>query len=288
MRFEFINERGDVLSLMGSRDFRLTNIEGQTSINTNISSSIIGSADGDTVNNVQAQPRTLIFDLRILQNVELTKRNILDTIKLKQNGKIRWEQENKVLEINGVVEEIDMPRWNNNVTMQVTLHCEQPFWEDLDAIVSDINELIDLHYFTTYPNDQLIFTEEGQPFGEYDVTRTRLINNAGDVSVGLQIEIVANGTVTNPIIYGENEKFFGCGHGNGDKRVVMHAGDVIRINTTKDNKYATLNEESLLGKIKPNSTWLQLAAGDNVFSIDSDEHETENMSFSLAYKRRYV
>lgn len=288
MKLSYISARGDKMLLINNENFKLVNIDGQTSAASNISSIVIGGADGDTVNNIQAQPRTFIIDLRLLNDVEVSKKNILQVIKLKQQGTIRWEQADKVVEIKGIVEAIDMPRWNNEVTMQVTLHCEQPFWEDIDAVVSEINEAIALHYFTEYPNDMLYFPEDGIVIGEYDITRTRVVHNAGDVSVGLEIEINAFDETTNPIIYSDTGKFFGIGYGTGNKKVVMQAGDVIKITTGKDEKSVTLNGVSLLGKIKPNSTWLQLEAGDNVFSINSDEQSVTNMTFSLTYKRRYI
>lgn len=288
MNFEYISARGDIMSLIDGENYRLVNIDNQTAVDSNVSSVVVGGVDGDTVNNIQAQPRTIILDLRILKDVERTKRSILNVIKLKQQGTIRWEQADKVVEIKGIVESVEMPRWNNTVTMQVSIHCEQPFWEDVDTIVSAINEIIDQHYFTDYFNDMLYFPEEGIVLGEFDMIRTRTIHNAGDVSVGLNIEIYAFDTVTNPIIRCDNGTFFGVGYGSANKRVVMQAGDVIKISTGKDEKAVTLNETNLLGKIKPGSTWLQLAAGDNVFSIDSDEHVVENMNYTLTYKRRYI
>ena len=53
-------------------------------------------------------------------------------------------------------------------------------------------------------------------------------------------------------------------------------------------KSVTLNGVSQLDKIKPRSTWLQLQAGENEFSIDSDDASTDNMIFTLAYKQRYI
>ncbi len=289
MNFEYISVRGDVLQLINNKKLKLVNIDNQTAASSKIASVIIAGSDGDTVNSIQAQPRSLVLDLKILdEDIERTKREILSVIKLKQQGTIRWEQADKVVEIKGAVESIEMPRWNDNVTMQVTLHCEQPFWEDIDDIVSDINEIISYHYFTTYRNDMLYFPEDGIVMGEFDFSRRRVINNAGDVGVGLEIKIQAYDTVTNPIIYAENEKFFGVGYGSGNKKVVMHAGDILTITTGKDMKTVTLNGQNLLGKIKPQSTWLQLAAGENVFSVDSDDQSADNMVFSLTYRRRYV
>lgn len=286
--FRFINSRGDSLSLVKGENYRLVNIDSQTSAATNLSSVVVGNADGDTVNNVQAQPRSLIFDLRIISEIEKTKRQILEVIKLKQQCRIFWSQNNREVEIRGVVEAIDMPRWTNEVTMQITLHCEQPFWEDVEFIVSSIGEAINLHYFTDKQNDMLYFLENGIVFGQYDTSRTKEIRNDGDVNVGLDIKIEALKTVTNPVIYNVDGNFFGCGYGTGNKKIVMQQGDIIQINTRKNEKSVTLNGVSIINKIRPLSTWLQLAAGHNEFSIDTEDVDDENVQFSLKYKQRYI
>ena len=286
--FMYVSSRGDSLSLTQDEAFKLINIDSQTAAVASLSSVVIGGTDGDTINNVQVQPRTIIIDLRIIKDVEATKRRILNTIKIKQKGKLVWTQDERTLEIQGIVEAIEMPRWTNEVAMQITLHCEQPFWENAQEIISQISEAINLHYFTDFPNDMLYFPDEGIPFGEYDTTRTKRFHNAGDVAVGVEIEIVAFDTVTNPIIYDENGNFFGCGHGEGDRQVVMNAGDVITIRTGKNEKSVMLNDTSILNKIKPQSTWLQIAAGDNLFSINSDDESVTNMAFYLIYKPRYI
>lgn len=290
MTFDFISARGDILPLTANEDFWLTNINGQTSANTSISSGVIGGIDGDTVNNIQAQPRTIIFDLRIKSgvNVESAKRRVLKVIKLKQNGTLRWTQNERTVDITGKVESIDMSRWTNAALMQVTLHCEQPFWEDVQSIIEQINEAINLHYFTDYLNDMLYFPETGIPLGEYDTTRSKHFYNSGDVGVGLEIDIIAIDKVTNPIIYDANGNYFGVGYGIGEKRVVMESGDKIVITTQRGNKTVTLNGVSIFDKIKPNSTWLQLSTGDNQFAINSDDDSLTNMTFNLIYKQRYI
>lgn len=286
--FKFVSQRGDVLDLTDAEKFKLVNIDGQTAATSSISSVVIGGMDGDTVNNVQANPRTIILDLRIVADVERTKRQILDVIKLKQRGALIWTQDGREVIIKGIVEAIDMPRWNEAVMMQITIHCDMPFWEDIEYMVSEISEAIDMHYFTDDPADMLFFPEEGIPFGEYDTIRTKSFRNAGDVDVGMEIEIVAFDTVTNPIIYDQNGNFFGVGYGVGGKRVFMQAGDVIKINTRKNEKSVTINGASLLNNIKPQSTWLQLAAGDNTYTINSDDDSLTNMAFYLTYKQRYI
>lgn len=291
MELVYISKWGGTLDLVRNPLFWLTNVDGMTAANTDISSIIIGGIDGDQINNIQAQPRGMVFDLRIKTgvNVEAAKMSVLSVVKLKQPCTIQWTQNERTVNINGVVDSVVMPRFNNEVTMQISIHCEVPFWEDLTDVMSEISDALPLQYFTNDPFDMLYFPIEGDgiPFGELDTSRTRTFSNNGDVSVGMIIEIVAYGTVTNPIIYDQHGNFLGVGYGT--KSLVMHEGDVLTINTRAGQKSATLNgTTSLLDKIKPRSTWLQLEAGENTFSADSDDGETDNMIFTLAYKQRYI
>lgn len=307
MKLDYISARGDRLPLVGNELFDLTNIDGQTAAATSISSNVIGGADGDTVNNVQANARSIVLDLRIKNGVDVedAKREILKLVKVKQLGTLEWTQRNKTVVISGIVEAVEMPRWNNAVTMQITMYCSQPFWEDAAYVVQQISEALDLHYFTTSRTGMMHFPVEGIPLGEYDTTRTKKFYNNGDVSVGFEISIVALDTVTNPIIYDGNGNFFGVGYGDGGRRVVMTAGDNIVITTHKGAKSVKLNGRkqslgglgsnsttdngvSLLSKVKPQSKWLQLSAGENVFTINSDDDNVKNMTFSLVYKQRYI
>lgn len=286
--FTYTSARGDVLQLSNGENFYLIDIDSQTAAAADLSTVVIAGADGDTVNNAQAQARTIVLDLQITADVELTKRHILNIVKLKQIGTLTWTQDERTVEIKGVVEAIEMPRWTDKTIMQITMHCAQPYWQDIEYVVSELTEYIGLHYFTDYPNDMLYFPEEGVVMGVYDTTRTRSYHNAGDVDVGMEIEIVALDTVTNPIIYDQNNNFFGVGYGTGNKKLVMHAGDVIKINTRRNEKSVKLNGQNIFDKIKPSSTWLQLAAGDNLFSYNSDDQSITNMKFALIYKQRYI
>lgn len=303
LKLDYITARGDTMPLANNPLFLLTNIDGQTAAGTSIASAVIGGIDGDTVNNIQAIPRTIIIDLRPRSGVDVedAKRAILKVVKLKQQCALLWTQNNRTVTITGVVESVEMPRWTKNAVMQISIHCSQPFWEDVDNVIQQISEAINLHYFTDSPADMLYFPADGVVLGAYDTIRTKTFHNNGDVAVGLEINILAHDTVTNPIIYDQNGNYFGLGYesesesggaGVGPAWVsvpfVMQAGDNVIITTHKGHKTATMNGVSLYDKIKPGSTWLQLEAGDNAFSIDSDDDSITNMSFSLIYKQRYI
>lgn len=287
-KLDFVSARGDILPLTDNPYFHLTHVDGQTTAETSVSSAVVVGMDGDTVNNVQATPRTIILDLQIKSGVDVeeAKRAILKIVKLKQQGGLIWTQNERTVIVTGVVETVDMPRWTNATVMQISLHCEQPFWEDIDDIIAQINEAINLHYFTASPADMLYFPESGIPFGEFDTIRTKSFHNDGDVAVGLKITIVAHATVTNPIIYDQYGNFFGVGYEGNP--FVMQAGDNVVITTHKGNKTVKYNGAVIYDKIKPRGTWLQLEAGDNLFSINSDDDSINNMSFSLVYRQRYI
>lgn len=290
MKLDYISARGDRLPLATNELFTLTHVDGMTAAATSIASSTMGGADGDIVNNVQANARPIVLDLRIKDgvDVETAKRAVLQVVKIKQQGALEWTQNERTVTISGIVENVDMPRWTNAVTLQISMYCSQPFWEDLDFIVQQISEAIDLHWFTDSAAGMLAFPEQGIPLGEYDTIRTKQFYNDGDVAVGMEISIVAFDTVTNPIIYDGNGNFFGVGYGDGAKQVKLVAGDNVVITTHKGQKNITLNGKSILAKLRPQSTWLQMEAGDNLFTINSEDDSLTNMTFSLIYKQRYV
>lgn len=290
LQLDFVSKSGEALPLVGNPYFDLINVDGMTAANTSISSIAIGGIDGDTINNIQAQPRGIVLDLRIKDyiNVEDAKRYILSFVKLKQRCALIWTQNARTLQIDAVVEAVVMPRWKTGVTMQISLHCPRAFWEDIADVITQISAAKNLHYFTTIAGDMLYFPVDGIPLGEYDTSRTRTFINNGDVAVGMTIEIKAYATVTNPIIYDQNGNFFGVGYGDGDKQVVMNSWEKIVITTQAGQKNVMLNGVSIIDKIKPRSTWLQLEAGENVFSINSDDDNVNNMTFTLIYKQRYI
>lgn len=282
MKLEYITAKGDILSLTGNPNFKLSNVDGLTVANVDLSSSTVASMDGDVVNNERTTPRGIVLDITIEgADVEAKKRYILHYIKPKQKARLRWTQDDREIEIEGIIEAIEMPRFTNTVVMQVSMYCSQPYWEDIAFVVQEISEVLNLHYFTNYEDDMLYFPAEGIPFGEYDTNRTKVFENSGDVSVGMEIRIIALGNVGNPIIYNSDGKFFGV-------NTSMQAGDEIVISTVKGKKTVTKNGENVLANIMPKSTWLQLEVGENEFTIDSDDGTEGNMYFTVAYKQRYV
>lgn len=278
----YVGANGNILDLFRNPYFELVHADGLTEIASDIASSTTPGMDGDKVNSVRAQPRSIVLDLRVKNSasVEEAKRYILQTVKPKQTGRLVLHREGRDMEIAGVAQAIAMPRFVQGVVMQITLHCSEPYWQDVENVLLEISRIIDLHYF---PQDKggLAFPVAGVVMGEYDLNMTRTYTNDGDAECGMVITIIAVAPVKNPTIYKPDGTFIGVNES-------MVAGDEIVINTNRGEKGITKNGANILNKIKPGSTFIQLETGDNVLTIGSDDETAGNMYFTLTFKRRFV
>ena len=279
MNLNLISDYGS-LPLWKNDYFIITNIDGMTAADVNVASNTVYSMDGDKIINMQTMPRIIVIDLMIKQNVsvEAAKQYILQYAKPKQAATLQLTydisgaEQSKV--IAGRVSNIALPRFTNQATMQISLYCPQPYWEDADFIVKYISDIIDAHHFE-------ITWSEPLPMGVYDMTRTREFVNQGDAAVGMIITITAQGAVVNPALY---DNMTGEYIGIVD---TLAAGDEVVINTIRGQKSITKNGVNVLSKLRAGSTWLQLDVGSNILLIDADSGASE-MYFAITFKQAYV
>lgn len=278
---QYIGANGGLIDLLNNPYF-YTTVDGLTGVDAALSAATTPGMDGDKINNVRTQPRSIVLDLTIKHsaNVEEAKQYVLRTIKHKQSGKLIFHHGGRDMEIVGIVESIHMPRFGEGVVMQVTLHCSGPYWQDVENVLLEISRVLNKHYF---PIDQggLAFPVAGVVMGEYDLNMTRTYTNDGDAECGMVITIIALGNVVNPTIYKADGSFVGI-------KDNLVSGDEIVINTNRGEKAITKNGVNALSKIKPGSKFLQLETGDNVLTIGSDGDTAGNVYFTLSFKRRFV
>ena len=272
---------GATLDLFHDDMFDLVNASGLTLANAAIATSTIPTMDGDTINNVQANPRGITLDLRVKNyiDVEACKRHILNVVKIKQTGTLTYTQgtgtNQRIITISGIVESISLPRFSNACTMQVSLYCNSPFWQDLNDIILQIARALPAHHFEVYfpVNNPIVL-------GVIDQNMTQTYTNDGDAAAGMIITIIATGDVTNPTLYRSSGEYIGIND-------TLTTNDKVVIDTNRGHKTITKNGVSIFSKIKQGSTFLQMETGDNEFTIDADTGDA-NMYFSIAFKRRFV
>lgn len=279
----FISAKGATMPLFGNPYFTLTGADGFTSIMSSIAAVTVPAVDGDMITNIQAQPRTVVLYLRLKQSagIEAAKKYILQYVKPKLTGTLQLTQDDgQNIQLQGTVEAIELPRFEQGCTMQITMHCSQPFWEDVDFVVQQISQIIDLHYFPI-PEGGLAFPTAGVPFGAFDTDLTRDFENAGDVETGMLITIVALGEVTNPQIYNTaTGEFIGIND-------TLQGNDEVIINTIRGQKTITKNGVNIIDKIMSGSTFLQIGIGQNEFTINA-QSGMDNVYFTLTFKQKYV
>lgn len=282
--FKIQSPTGTEISLSENDYFYLTNIDNQTFFDTSLYTTN-NSSDGDTINSIRANPRTLTFTLAVkpYYDVEDVKRYLFKHLKPKKEHTIVWTRNNLALTITGTFTTAAMPRWNNSVAIQLSFYCNDCFWRDKDNIIQEISDIIPLHYFTNQEGvEMLYFVDEGIIMGEYDLGRTRSYENLGDVATGLEITIHALDTVINPIIYlNSMDNYIGIND-------TLKKDDIVVITTEKGNKNIKKNGISILQKLKEGSSFIQLEVGSNTFTVNSDDDTTDNVYFSVSYKQKYV
>lgn len=272
------NKAGAKLKLTGNPLFDLSHIEGLTKYAGNLSSSTSASADGDKVTNAQALPRDIVADLTIKDgvNVQSALDEIKAIVKPKEEISLLWNDKT----IAGIVSDMDAPRFSEKVVLQISLHCSDPWWQDVQRVITEIAESIPLaHFAMAFPIDA-----EGNvkslPLGEIDLNRTKSFNNDGDVAVGMDISIVAIGDVVNPSLRRNNGDFIGC-------NVTLHEGDEIKISTHKGKKTITLNGENAINKIMRGSSFMQLNTGEQEFTLAA-ENGASFCYFTVSFSKMYM
>lgn len=282
-KFIISSARGGSINLLDNDFFLISDFDGQTANANDISMTTTSGFDGGIVNSAQAQPRSMTLELLVKSgvNVEDAKRHISKVIKPYELVTITLYQNGRETAIQGTVERIAMPRYQQGVTFTVDFLCAQPFWEDAKEMMTLLTDVQNMHRFTLEQDGNMVFVEEGAPLGLFTVERQRSVFNDGDVQIGMTINIIAVGNVTNPIIYADDGTFIGV-------NTTMIPNDKITISTHKRNKTIYKNGVNILDTIMPNSTWLQMKTGMNTFNFNSDDDATDNCYFQILYKQRYV
>lgn len=290
MKLILTNKNGQTLDLLTNKDkFILAAAEGLHGVDTDISESETPYADGATVESVKALPRGIELTFTLRGNVKASIDYFTRFIKSKQTVTLREIEGERDIAIKGVATIPPYTRMLQTCKIVLTIYCGQPYWEDVEFIVQEINANLDLLYF---PIEGQYFTEYGRPFGAIDTNLTKTFSNDSDTAVGMLMTAVALGEVVNPRIV--------CGSGEQEGwymqlNLTLNANDVLEISTVKTNKHIkingeeTYNGEPILHYLDwQGYEWLQLETGINTFSVTTENAETNgNLYFTINYKGRY-
>lgn len=288
MELILTNKNGQSLDLLNSKHrFILKAAEALHGIETDIITTDSPYTDGAEIEDVKALPRGIELTFKLIGNVKDAIDYFTSVVKSKQFITLREIENGRDIVIKGVATIPPYTRMTQSCEIVLSIYCGQPYWEDIEEVVSVIDDVISLLYF---PTEGQYFTQTGRPFGVIDKGLKKDLTNEGDVATGAIFTIAATGEVVNPQIN------CSTGEQNGwymRLNMTLHDGDEVEISTIKGNKYITINGsnyyngEPILKYLEfRGNDWLQLEQGSNVFDITTTSG-SNNVYFNAMYKRRY-
>lgn len=164
--------------------------------------------------------------------------------------------------IKGYVETVAVNYFDTPETIQITALCPDPFWHD--AAVSSVlsSRLVPDFQFPFSNEDGKRFT-----FGHYDATGETVVENTGDVACGLKILCDFTEDSRRITVYNRITR---------ESIAVQYPfkkGDLLTIDTSFGHKSVDLLSnavhKNLFNSLLPNSDWLQLDYGTNVFTFET-------------------
>lgn len=162
------------------------------------------------------------------------------------------------------------------------IECLNPFWREEEETKEDIASWVAAWHFPC------VIEKDSTKSMIYGYRAESVIvdcYNEGDVSTGMRIRFTALGTVSNPILLNvDTEEFIQI-------NATMKTGDVIEINTKYGSKGAKLIRDDVetdyFRYIDVDSTFMQLAIGDNMFRYDAASG-VNSLEVSIFYSKEFL
>ena len=266
------NDKGEVLNLSTSSNYNVYKITGLQPPSVVINSSVNATTDGSTVNSLRAGTRNIVLYMTLEGEVENSRINLYRYFPLKKRITLYFKNGSRDVCIEGYVEVIECDLFTSKQVAQISLLCPQPYFKAVDELITHFNEVTSLFEFP------FSMPAEGVAISCITANVRKSIINTGDIPSGLIIELYAVGDVINPVVYDTFKRT------NFRLRFTMKKGDRIVINTNTGSKTVTLTRDgvtsNIMGYMTPDSTWLTLESGDNVFTYDS---EGDNSNLQLSF-----
>ena len=256
------NDRGEVLNLTSNPDYTVYNINGLTPPQATVSTSVNATMDGSSVNNVRVEKRNIVIYTTINGAVESKRINLYKYFPVKRNVKLYFSNGTRDTVIEGVVELIECNLFSNRQVAQISIICPKPYFKSVEQLVTNFSDINKLFAFP------FSIPESGIEFSAITSNIRKSIINVGDVPTGVIMELVANGTVVNPVIYNVLKRTHMA------LNFTMLPSDKIIINTNVGEKSISLVRNgvstNILGNMVHDSDWFTLESGDNVFTYDTE------------------
>ena len=287
-RLIYVNERGENLTFCTASNYHV-NIEKDVTGLSDISNDIVSIISMGQDGNTEIGSRIAARDIEIVGHINERDREAIHRLRRRMNRILNPQFEGRLIyEFGDVRRVIDCsiqessPDVASPVLSRFILQvfCSNPFWrEDTDTRQDIATWIGGFEFPIDRPDDDLpqgleIPQDPDDPttaiweIGWREPSLIVNVFNGGDVRAGMRIDFRALGHLVNPtllnVVTGEFIRI----------NFEMQAGDVITVNTSWGEKSVTLRrggvESDAFRFLDPDSRYLQLAVGDNIFRYDAD------------------
>lgn len=226
--------------------------------------------------------RFLILPIKILGDIEVNRNNLYNWTDPESELKIYFENGVKSVYCEGTVTDCPVPMCTDNEVMTVAITCTDPFLKDLQAISTEISNL--LKQFT-FP---FAINADGIPLSTIRENNNTNIINAG-AETGVIIRVRAKGEVSNISVFNANDSTQ-----RFDINMTLQENEIVEIDTENSPRTVKLIKPdgtvtNILKYIGHNPTWFQLKKGNNLFAFATNPTSgMNNVEISFGYTTKYL
>lgn len=259
--------------------FAVISIDGLGPVQANINTTEIVSYDGSIFNSSRGTERNIVFNIVFCgTDIEEIRHKTYRYFPLKHPVTIRIETDHRLCETTGYVESNEPNIFSSMEDCSISIICPNAWFNDVSE-----EGMIDIDYYGIDPLFEFPFsngslTEKHIEFGEIRQSFQETFMYYGEVETGFTLRIHAIGDIGDVTIYDvdtlesmniDSKKLASL---TGSK---LKAGDDIIISTVKGHKTARLLRDAkytnVLNCLGRNSTWFQLAQGENRFAYTASD-----------------
>lgn len=277
----FETENGSI-DLIGDTEIRLLTPPGLEGVSAKaqINTQETGDKDGSTYMSGKYTERSIIVPFRIRNgaDAERAQYDLYRIFAPKVKGTMTMHARTCSSRINFIVEEVNCPPNQRNITGRIVLRCPDPFFR---ALKEEKTIIAGSSSFFKFP---FVFPSEPFYISKRQDSVFKEIINDGVSETEWTLYFYAKARVVNPYLENVN---------TGEKMQLsfsMEAGDTVRITTGKDNKKVTLirhgEEINIYNFRKFPFYFLQLAAGRNLFKFGADSG-VNNLEITAEYSAKF-
>lgn len=267
------NAKGEIFELThDTQNYAIIGIEGLTPPPTIVNTSTGGTLDGTFHNSSRLEQRNIVITIHLRGDIEGNRQHLYKVFNLKKPCKVYFRNENRNVKIKAYVETLEGDLFENGETIQISLICPRPYFEDLETIYTQLSKIIKMFEFPFY-------FDRPEELAEITAYPQCSIINSGDVECGCVIKIEIDEAVTDLNIYNTTRQEY------LSFEYEFAANDEITISTVSGDMFARIlrngEQINLLNFVKGGSTWFKLDIGENIFtfSVTSGSVDSVSMQF---------